>query len=224
MKAIFAFVIILAGFAFASAQNEQAPIVEKQFDYRNWKYDNVRGGDEIDLRKFAKDKKLVMVVYFAPWCPNWRHEAPFAEKLYEKYKADGFDVIGVGEYDTANAVKTNQDELKITFPVVYESQSRDDREKTLHFGYRKLTGDTRKWGSPWNVFLLPGNIEKKGDVLAKTAPVVNGELIEADAEKFVREKLGLPAEVTKAADAAKKEIEVCDPAANKTTTLKKPNR
>jgi hypothetical protein len=62
MKAIFAFVIILAGFAFASAQNEQAPIVEKQFDYRNWKYDNVRGGDEIDLRKFAKDKKLVMVV------------------------------------------------------------------------------------------------------------------------------------------------------------------
>ena len=148
MKAIFAFVIILAGFAFASAQNEQAPIVEKQFDYRNWKYDNVRGGDEIDLRKFAKDKKLVMVVYFAPWCPNWRHEAPFAEKLYEKYKADGFDVIGVGEYDTATAVKTNQDELKITFPVVYESQSRDDREKTLHFGYRKLTGDTRKWGSP----------------------------------------------------------------------------
>ena len=225
MKIFFALAIVILGFTFASAQNEQAPVIEKQFDYKNWKYDDVRGGDEIDLRKFAKGKRLVMVVYFAPWCPNWRHEAPFAEKLYEKYKTNGFDVIGVGEYDTANATKTNLDELKITFPVVYESQSRDDREKTLHFGYRKLTGDTRKWGSPWNVFLLPGNIEKKGDVLTKTAPVVNGELIESDAEKFVREKLGLPAEETKAStDASKKEIEACDPADTKSTSLKKPNQ
>lgn len=224
MKSFFALAIILLSFLFAPAQNEQAPVVDKQFDYKNWKYGNVRGGDDIDLRKFTKDKKLVMVVYFAPWCPNWRHEAPFAEKLYEKYKTNGFDVVGVGEYDTADAVKTNLDELKITFPVVYESQSRDDREKTLHFGYRKLTGDTRKWGSPWNVFLLPGNIEKKGDVLTKYAPVVNGELIEPDAEKFVREKLGLPAEEAKIQPAGKKEIEVCDPADTKTTTLKKPDQ
>lgn len=224
MKSFFALGIILLSFLFVSAQNEQAPVVEKQFDYKNWEYDNVRGGDNIDLRNFAKDKKLVMVIYFAPWCPNWRHEAPFAEKLYEKYKTNGFDVIGVGEYDTAYAVKTNLDELKITFPVVYESQSRDDREKSLHFGYRKLTGDTRTWGSPWNVFLVPGNIEKKGDVLTRSAPVVNGELIEADAEKFVREKLGLPVEMVKTQPAAKKEIEVCDPADTKTTTLKKPDQ
>jgi thiol-disulfide isomerase/thioredoxin len=222
MKSLFALAIILLTFVFASAQNEQAPVVDKQFDYKNWNYKSARGDDEIDLRKFAKGKKLVMVVYFAPWCPNWRHEAPFAEKLYEKYKANGFDVIGVSEYDTANAAKTNLDELKITFPVVYESQSRDDREKTLHFGYRKETGDTRKWGSPWNVFLLPENIQKKGDVLTKAAPVVNGELIETDAEKFVRENLGLPAEAPKA-ETAKKEIETCDPD-TKTTTLKRPNQ
>jgi Thiol-disulfide isomerase and thioredoxins len=223
MKCFFTLAIILLTFAFASAQNEQAPVVDKQFDYKNWSYNDVRGGDEINLRKFAQGKKLVMVVYFAPWCPNWRHEAPFAEKLYEKYKANGFDVIGISEYDTANAAKTNLDELKITFPVVYESQSRDDREKTLHSGYRKETGDTRKWGSPWNVFLLPSNIQNKGDVLTAAAPVVNGELIEADAEKFVREKLGLPPEEQKAVTTAKKEIETCDPD-TKTTTLKKPNQ
>jgi hypothetical protein len=50
---------------------------------------------------------------------------------------------------------------------------------------------------------------------------VNGELIEPEAEKFVREKLGLPAEDAKAF--AEMEIEVCDPAA-KTTSLKKPER
>jgi thiol-disulfide isomerase/thioredoxin len=220
-KSLFVLALMIAGAVFASAQNEQSPIVDKQLEYRNWSYKNVRGGDEIDLRKFAGGKKLVMVVYFAPWCPNWKHEAPFAEKLYEKYKANGFDVIGVGEYDTVDAMKANLDAMKITFPVVFESESRDAKQKTLHYGYRRQTGDTRGWGSPWNLFLLPANVEPKGDVLVKAAPVVNGELIEPEAEKFVREKLGLPAEDAKAF--AEKEIEVCDPAA-KTTSLKKPER
>ena len=219
MKSLFAVAMLLFAFSVSVAQKEQAPIVERQFDYKNWSYKNVGGGGEIDLRDFAKDKKLVLVVYFAPWCPNWKHEAPFAEKLYEKYRSAGLDVIGVGEYDTVDAIKTGLDALKIMFPVVYQSESRDAKQKTLHYGYRTQTGDTRGWGSPWNVFLLPGAIEKKGDVLTKNAPVVNGELIEVDAEKFVREKLGLPAVEAAAADVTKKkEIEVCDP----TTSLKKP--
>jgi len=222
MKGIFAAAIVLFAFTFSFAQNEQAPIVEKQFDYKNWSYKNVRGGGEVDLRDFARDKKLVLVVYFAPWCPNWKHEAPFAEKLYEKYRGAGLDVIGVGEYDTADAMKTGLDALKIMFPVVYESESRDAKQKTPHYDYRKQTGDTRSWGSPWNIFLLPGHIEKKGDVLTKNAPVVNGELIEADVEKYVREKLGLPAvEVAATEPTKKKEIEVCDPATS-STSLKKP--
>ena len=222
MKTIFVFLILLLSTAFAFGQNEQAPIVEKQFDYKNWSYKNVRGGGEIDLRDFTRDKKLVLVVYFAPWCPNWKHEAPFAERLYEKYRGAGLDVIGVGEYDTVDAMKTGLDALKIMFPVVYESESRDAKQKTPHYDYRKQTGDTRGWGSPWNIFLLPGNIEKKGDVLTKNAPVVNGELIEADVEKYVREKLGLPAVEATAIEAAKKkEIEVCDPATS-STSLKKP--
>ncbi len=46
-----------------------------------------------------------MVVYFAPWCGNWRFEAPVAAKLYEKYKAQGFEVIGVSEYASREDVK-----------------------------------------------------------------------------------------------------------------------
>jgi thiol-disulfide isomerase/thioredoxin len=152
-----------------------------------------------------------MVVYFAPWCPNWKHEAPFAQKLYEKYKADGFDVVGVGEYDTIEAMKTNLDQFKITFPVVYESDARDAKQKTPHYEYRKAVGDTRNWGSPWNVFLEPSKLTKKGDVLTEKTFIVNGELIEAEAEKFVREKLGLPAGDMKAGKAASQTIEACEP-------------
>ena len=104
MKAFLSIAILLLSLAFttASAQTgEQAPIQEKEIQYKNWTYKSVRADDggakEINLRDFAQGKKLVLIVYFASWCPNWRNEAPVAQRLYEKYKAKGFEVVGVGE-------------------------------------------------------------------------------------------------------------------------------
>ncbi len=222
MKTFLALAFLLIGAVFgASAQTEQAPVVEKEIKYKDWTYKSVRDDKEINLRDLSKNKKLVMVVYFAPWCPNWKHEAPFAQKLYEKYKANGLEVVGVGEYDTVEAMKTNLTDKSITFPVVYESASKDAKQKTLHYEYRKAVGDTRGWGSPWNIFLEPAKLSKKGDVLTEKTFVVNGELIEPEAEKFVREKLGLPAEETKAEKAASKNIEACE-AEKKTASFVKP--
>ena len=221
MKTLLAFAFLLIGSLFAAAQTEQAPVLEKEFKYKDWTYKSVRDDKQITLRDFAKNKKLVMVVYFAPWCPNWKHEAPFAQKLYEKYKANGFEVVGVGEYDTVEAMKTNLDSFKITFPVVFESEAKDAKQKTLHYEYRKVVGDTRNWGSPWNVFLEPAKLSKNGDVLIEKTYVVSGELIEVEAEKFVREKLGLPAEEVKSAKTANKTIEACE-AEKKTATFIKP--
>lgn len=220
MKTLAILAILLFSFVSASAQNEQAPILEKEFKYKDWTYKNVRGEGETNLRQFTNGKKLVMVVYFAPWCPNWKHEAPFAQKLYEKYKANGFDVIGVGEYDSIASMKTHLDAFKITFPAVYESETRDARLKTPHYEQRKAAGDMRGWGSPWNVFLIPSKLEKKGDKLTEKTFVVNGELIEAEAEKFVREQLGLPAETQKAENMLLKSNESCEPE-KKISALKK---
>ena len=194
MKTLLILALVVFSFTLASAQNEQAPILEKELKYKNWTYKSVRDDSSINLRDFTKGKKLVMVVYYAAWCPNWRHEAPFAQKMYEKYKDKGFDVIGVSEYDTLENTKADLDKKGITFPVVYESVSRDDKQKTLHYGYRKEVGDTRNWGSPWNLFIVPGKIKKDGDVLLTKASIVSGELIELEAEKFVREQLGLKPE------------------------------
>src|SRR5687768_15229141 len=116
MKIFLILAILLMSSVFAFAQTEQAPIQEKEFKYQDWTYKSIRDDKEINLREFAKGKKLVLVVYFAPWCPNWKHEAPFAQKLYEKYKASGFEIIGVGEYDTVAAMKTSIENFKITFP------------------------------------------------------------------------------------------------------------
>ena len=135
-------------------------------------------------------KKLVMIVYFAPWCKNWRMEAPVAAKLYEKYKAQGFQVIGVSEYGMMSEVIDYFGKDGPPYPVVTESESREDKEKTPHYAYRQLTGDKRTWGSPWNIFLEPAKVAATGDVLTEKAWVVNGELIEADVDKFIASKVG----------------------------------
>lgn len=213
MKSLFLLAIILVSFTFTFAQNEQAPILEKEIKYKDWTYRNVRAEGSTNLKNFAQGKKLVMVVYFAPWCPNWRHDAPFVQRMYEKYKSSGFDVIGVGEYqDSPEQMKTNLETFKITFPVVLESDSRAAKQTTPHYQYRRSTGDTRGWGSPWTIFLQPALFEAKSDVLVKRAFIVNGELIETEAEAFIREKLGLAKDEKAAAAVAKeKEIEICTP-------------
>src|SRR6476469_8032909 len=171
----------------AQAGHEYSPLVEKTVNYKNWTLNSLKDDKPVELRSLVQGKKLVMVVYFAPWCPNWRNEAPVAAKLYDKYK--GFQVIGVSEYGARADVTTFFGPDGSPYPVVSESELRDDREKTAHYGYRQLTGDTRKWGSPWNIFLEPASLNKKGDVLTEKAWVVNGELIEADVDKFIGERL-----------------------------------
>lgn len=209
MKTALTLIMTLLACTAAFGQNEQAPIVEKEITYKNWEYKDVRTGEETELRSLAKGKKLVIVVYFAPWCGNWRHDAPFLQRFYENYHDKGLQIVGVGEYDPASSMRSNLDTLKVTFPVVYESESRADKQKTLHFEYRKSTGDNRNWGSPWYVFLGPSAMEKKGDVLVKKTQIINGEMIELEGEKFIRQKLGLPVINAKTADKGAN-IEVCD--------------
>ena len=212
MKTFCASLLLLLACGLVAAQNEQSPLVEKEITYKNWNFKDILTGSELSLRNLSAGNKLVMVVYFAPWCPNWRHDAPIVERLYETYKSNGLQVVGVGEYGAVDSIKSSLDELKVTFPVVYESKSRDDRQKTSHYEYRKSTGDTRNWGSPWYVFLESAKLETEGEVLSRKTNVVNGEIIESQVEKMVREKLGLPASAAPASTLGKSaEIEPCSP-------------
>ncbi len=190
------FTLILASAAIgAQGNHEYAPVQEKTVNYKTWTLNDLASNKPVALRSLMQGKKLVMVLYFAPWCPNWRNEAPVAAGLYEKYKSQGFEIVGVSEYGSRADVKAFFGPAGAPYPVVSESESRDDREKTPHFGYRQLTGDTRKWGSPWNIFLEPAKCSS-GDVLTEKAWIVNGELIEADVDKFIHDRLAANAVIT----------------------------
>ena len=48
-----------------------------------------RPTNPVSLRSLMQGKKLVMVLYFAPWCPNWRNEAPVAASLLPEVQSAG---------------------------------------------------------------------------------------------------------------------------------------
>ena len=212
---VFLTVIFLTGLA--AAQGEISPIVEKSFDYKDWVLKNVANEKDVNLRKFTDGKKLVMVVYWAPWCPNWEYDVKYVQSLYDKYKDSGFEVIGVGEYALVDSMKDHIKKHGVTFTNVYESTLTADREKTTHFAQRREAGDIRKWGSPWYVFLEPKSLEPEGQiVMSKKTMVVNGELKRDEAENFIRQRLGLGAAAGPVSVKAK-EIEVCEPDKNTAT-------
>lgn len=220
MKTLFAAFILLAAFATGFAQNEQAPMQEKEIAYQNWTYKSIRTGEDVNLRELTKGKKLTIVVYFAPWCGNWKHDAPILQRFYDKYKDKGLEIVAVGLYDPLDSMKANLNELKVTFPAVYESAERSAKQTSLHYKYRRSTGDVRNWGSPWYIFLTPAVMEKTGDTLTKKTFIINGEVIESEGEAFIKKQLGLSAD-TNGAIAKSGKIEVCDPNDSK-TSWKKP--
>jgi thiol-disulfide isomerase/thioredoxin len=102
----------------AQTSHEYSPLVEKTVNYKNWTLPNIKTAIDEDLRTLMAGKKLVMIVYFAPWCGNWKNEAPVAAKLYEKYKNNGFLVIGVSEYAKLDDIKNFFGDAGSPYPVV----------------------------------------------------------------------------------------------------------
>lgn len=59
-------------------------------------------GKEIALSDYAGKGKYVLVDFWASWCPPCRKEMPHIVELYNKYKAQGFEIVGVS-LDDKNA-------------------------------------------------------------------------------------------------------------------------
>jgi peroxiredoxin len=62
--------------------------------------------------------KVVLLDFWATWCPPCRKEIPGFIELYNSYRARGLVVIGVSMDDSPSDVKPFAKQLKINYPIV----------------------------------------------------------------------------------------------------------
>lgn len=61
--------------------------------------------------------QVVMVNFWAPWCPPCRKEVPAFIELQEKYADQGFTIVGI-TLDTRDNAQTFADTMGINYPVL----------------------------------------------------------------------------------------------------------
>jgi len=73
---------------------------------------------KVSLKDFRG--KLLILNFWASWCVPCREEMPAMERLYQKYRDQGFVILGVNLKDDKKSAIAFVKELKITFPIAFD--------------------------------------------------------------------------------------------------------
>jgi cytochrome c biogenesis protein CcmG/thiol:disulfide interchange protein DsbE len=71
-------------------------------------------GEEISLSELRG--QVVVINFWASWCPPCRDEAPYLETTWQKYRDQGVVLLGVDYVDTEDEALAYIEEFGITYP------------------------------------------------------------------------------------------------------------
>ena len=107
-----------------------------------------------NVRLAEQRGQVVMVNFWATWCTPCLQEMPHLSRLYERYRASGFVLLGVNIDDDPRAAAALATKLGLRFPVLLDTDKkvsriydmsampatllidRDGRVRHIHRGYR----------------------------------------------------------------------------------------
>lgn len=75
-------------------------------------------GDKVSLKDY--EGKVVLINFWATWCPPCRAEIPDIQSTYEMRQGDGFVVLGVNVDEPRATVQQFMDEIEMTYPVLLD--------------------------------------------------------------------------------------------------------
>ena len=80
----------------------------------------------LDGRKVSLEDlrgKVVLVNFWATWCPYCRHEMPEMQRFYADYRARGFEIVALSQDDEAEKVRQFIAKENYRFPVAMANGS-----------------------------------------------------------------------------------------------------
>jgi peroxiredoxin len=123
-------------------------------------------GNSLTLSDFKG--KVIILDFWATWCPPCQMEIPDFVELYEKYKDKGLVIIGVSlDEGDSRSVKQFSEKYKINYPIV--------------LGNAKVTKDYGGVRAIPTTFVIDG----KGDIKEKYVGYQPRSTFEAEAKKLL---------------------------------------
>ncbi len=107
-----------------------------------------------NLRLQEQRGRVVMINFWATWCGPCRVEMPHLNRLYDKYRSAGFQLLGVNIDEDPAKAQALATKLGLQFPVLFDADKRvsklydlttmpstvlvdrDGRVRHVHRGYR----------------------------------------------------------------------------------------
>ena len=110
--------------------------------------------------------KVVLVDFWATWCPPCRELTPVLNKIYEKYNDKGFVVLALTPEENTNIIKSYIKENNVIYPVLIT-----DMETTRQYGVISIPASflisrdgrvaEKHLGATWNIMQeLSSEIER----------------------------------------------------------------
>jgi peroxiredoxin len=111
------------------------------FNLKDMKNADFRLGDHLG-------EKVIVMSFWMSWCKPCMVEMPQLEKLYKKYKDQGFLVIGINADDVSNVAKAKAivRQKRLTYPVLFDTSTKvtANYNPNTMFPYTVIIGKDKK--------------------------------------------------------------------------------
>lgn len=72
-------------------------------------------GNTISVKQHRES--VIVMNFWATWCPPCKEEMPSMQRLWEEYQGDGLTVLALNMRENSTSVKTFIDDFDLTFPI-----------------------------------------------------------------------------------------------------------
>jgi len=124
--------------------------------------------------------KVVLVNFWATWCPYCRHEMPDMDEFYRDYRARGFEIVALSQDDDAETV----------------------RRFMLKEGYMPCAGEIVRLDCPQRAHCRVANCLCENDHTAQFAPCIASRWEQSNPDNFPRARHSFPVALADSSHAA----------------------
>jgi peroxiredoxin len=101
--------ILLFGFGCAPAPGKTKTLILNDLSGKPVSLDSLKG-------------KVVLLVFFATWCPSCQDEIPQVETIYRKYRSKNFEAVGINLREDRGSVQIFAKKNKISFTILLDQK------------------------------------------------------------------------------------------------------